>query len=850
MTDAYCLSNFIDFSQHLSQPLRHSNRIKYTCFDISDNYIIFGATSGSLYFFNRGGKFMHLIPNKHGPVTHLSISANNKYVAFSTQRSLICVYAVNLSAQAAPQVIVTHLSTDQSVQVTCIHWTPDEKQFYYGDTRGQVNLVLLSSFIGHSLLFNMSVHPLLYLDSPVVQIDDFESLLLVSNNTKCILCNTEYEEYKQIGNRPRDGAFGACFFISPHESVQPSRIYCARPGTRIWEVDFEGEVVQTHQFKSALATAPAQILKPSEGDAFSDDDADALEANDELLDYQPQNLQFAKLQRLGENFLLSYTELGLYIFDVRHSSVVLWCNKFERIVDCRVAGTDIFVFTQTGSLYSVQLQTLQAYALSLIQQSKLPQCARLLRQHVKYFADKAREHYELKQLNQLKQLLIERQQYELLNDISVIFDAIAQCTGSAMDTHSSGGSSATTERSLSTAGGGSGVRSEDSVGGVASPAPPKGVYVLENAFCDNLKQPPKSGHFKDALLTVTGKFGKNIIKYKFNIFAEEQQQQLVRELIPASERSLPFKDIKARYETQDEDEEIVCRSSSNGRKRQPAATPHISPEEKTIYNLYLIHKGAKFSRTHCVERYRAVFDEYAASELIQLLAKLGQVMLEHGDSPEQAQRNCYEMYFNYLNPELIWEMDDATRDYIADGLALLNAGVEIVRCSHCNFPLRFHNACQYHELGAVLLRYFWSRNEQLKCFDVLQSMPALLDVLAKFYLAEHNLDKVVPIVFNYGSVELLQDVGRQLNGAAWARCFEQFVELQRGRLTCVNCECVSTVEEEQLSRHFFYTWNCFLNIALDHLTASETLALIFKWSSYIPSDAIDREFYKRCLLKG
>lgn len=143
---------------------------------------------------------MHLIPNKHGPVTHLSISANNKYVAFSTQRSLICVYAVNLSAQAAPQVIVTHLSTDQSVQVTCIHWTPDEKQFYYGDTRGQVNLVLLSSFIGHSLLFNMSVHPLLYLDSPVVQIDDFESLLLVSNNTKCILCNTEYEEYKQVNH--------------------------------------------------------------------------------------------------------------------------------------------------------------------------------------------------------------------------------------------------------------------------------------------------------------------------------------------------------------------------------------------------------------------------------------------------------------------------------------------------------------------------------------------------------------------------------------------------------------------------------------------------------------------------
>lgn len=326
--------------------------------------------------------------------------------------------------------------------------------------------------------------------------------------------------YRQIGNRPRDGAFGACFFISPHESVQPSRIYCARPGTRIWEVDFEGEVIQTHQFKSALATAPAKIYKNYDSDVTHDDndDVDGHESNDEVLDYQPQQLQFSKLQRFGQDFLLAFTELGLYVFDVRQSSVVLWCNQFERIVDCRVAGSDIFVFTQTGSLYSVQLQTLQAHAISLMQQSRLPQCARLLRQHVKYFADKARENYDLKLLNQLKQLLIERQQYELLNDISVIFDAIAQCTGSALDTQSSGGSSATTERSasLSTA-----------AAATTTTVHPRGVYVLENAFCDNLKQPPKSGHFKDALLTVTGKFGKNIIKYKFNIFAEEQQQ-LVR----------------------------------------------------------------------------------------------------------------------------------------------------------------------------------------------------------------------------------------------------------------------------------------------------------------------------------
>lgn len=119
--------------------------------------------------------------------------------------------------------------------VSYLHWSADEKQFYYGTRGGEVHLVSLTlfmvrscltyfpvligraggrpprvrgmwligvlfvcfSFQGRTLL-NLSVHPILFLDSPIVQISDFESLLLVSNYTKCILCNTEYEEYKQV----------------------------------------------------------------------------------------------------------------------------------------------------------------------------------------------------------------------------------------------------------------------------------------------------------------------------------------------------------------------------------------------------------------------------------------------------------------------------------------------------------------------------------------------------------------------------------------------------------------------------------------------------------------------------
>lgn len=185
-------------------------------------------------------------------------------------------------------------------------------------------------------------------------------------------------------------------------------------------------MLQTHQFKAALATPPSKIHKPL---ANNSDIIAKYEENDEMLDYQPQNLQFLKLQMLSSDFLLTYTDLGLYILDIRNSAVVLWCNQFERIIDCVVRDSEIMVFTQTGSLYSVQLQTLQNHAIYLVREDKFLESACLMRKHVRYFADLARENYELNILNQVKNYLIEGQEYELLNDLSVIFDAIAQCEG-------------------------------------------------------------------------------------------------------------------------------------------------------------------------------------------------------------------------------------------------------------------------------------------------------------------------------------------------------------------------------------------------------------------------------------
>jgi Hermansky-Pudlak syndrome 5 protein len=44
----------------------------------------------------------------------------------------------------------------------------------------------------------VAVHKILLLDTSIVQICSYEDYLLVSTNSKCVLCNTEKEEFKQV----------------------------------------------------------------------------------------------------------------------------------------------------------------------------------------------------------------------------------------------------------------------------------------------------------------------------------------------------------------------------------------------------------------------------------------------------------------------------------------------------------------------------------------------------------------------------------------------------------------------------------------------------------------------------
>lgn len=68
-----------DVSISLSDLIFLFTRDQYTCVDVS-NYIVFGASSGSLYIFRRYPcEFLQLIQNVHGSITNVRISPNERF---------------------------------------------------------------------------------------------------------------------------------------------------------------------------------------------------------------------------------------------------------------------------------------------------------------------------------------------------------------------------------------------------------------------------------------------------------------------------------------------------------------------------------------------------------------------------------------------------------------------------------------------------------------------------------------------------------------------------------------------------------------------------------------------------
>ena len=74
-----CINKSLD---GISQPVRTAKRVRYQCIETSCTYLCIGASTGSIYIFDRNSaKLIKFISNKLNGIVLMKFSSNNKLLA-------------------------------------------------------------------------------------------------------------------------------------------------------------------------------------------------------------------------------------------------------------------------------------------------------------------------------------------------------------------------------------------------------------------------------------------------------------------------------------------------------------------------------------------------------------------------------------------------------------------------------------------------------------------------------------------------------------------------------------------------------------------------------------------------
>ncbi|XP_076589718.1 BLOC-2 complex member HPS5 [Chaetodon auriga] len=364
---SHVLAEFDCLDPLLSALRLDSGRLKCTCLAVSRKWLALGTSAGGLHLIQREGWKQRLIlTHKEGSITQVACCPHDEdFVAVATSQGLVVVWELQLERRGRPErVSVSGEHRGQAITALC--WDTSTLRVFVGDSGGKVSFLRAgSSKLGKGSGFVIfPVQTVTTVDSRVVQLGYQEGRLLVSSLSRCYLCDTEREKFWRVGNKERDGEYGACFFPQNRGLLvgQPPLLYCARPGSRIWEASFNGEVLSTHQFKQLLACPPLPLITYRNEPHYNPGQKSS------------QSIAFPKLLYLGDQNLLTWTDSAIYIFTPQSGHLLLW-TEVKDLLDIAVYRSELFCLHGSGRLSHLSLLSAERCVERLLRRESWPLAA-------------------------------------------------------------------------------------------------------------------------------------------------------------------------------------------------------------------------------------------------------------------------------------------------------------------------------------------------------------------------------------------------------------------------------------------------------------------------------------------
>uniref|UniRef100_A0A8C1BMD1 Hermansky-Pudlak syndrome 5 protein homolog n=1 Tax=Cyprinus carpio carpio TaxID=630221 RepID=A0A8C1BMD1_CYPCA len=410
----HVLAEFDCLDPLLSALRLDSGRIRCTCLSVSRKWLALGTSAGGLHLIQRDGwKQKLILTHKEGSVTQVSCCPHDEdFIAVATSQGLVVVWELHLERRGRPErVSVSWEHRGQTVTSLC--WDTAALRVFAGDVGGKVSCVRAgSSKLGKGSAFVIfPIQTITTVDSRVVQLGYSDGHLVVSSLSRCYLCDTEREKFWRVGNKERDGEFGACFLQQGSAGQRgQALLYCARPGSRLWEASFAGEVLSTHQFKQLLACPPLPLVSYKNEPHFNPAQT------------SPQSLAFPRL--LHDQNLLTWTDSAIYIFTPHSGQVLLW-TEVKDVVEISVFRNELFCLHGDGRLSHLSLMSPERCVERLMKRENwtLATTVCCMFQHA-IITSRARKSLPIDRLEQLKAQLNSGSQQQLIGQLEEVISKL------------------------------------------------------------------------------------------------------------------------------------------------------------------------------------------------------------------------------------------------------------------------------------------------------------------------------------------------------------------------------------------------------------------------------------------
>lgn len=658
-------------------------------------------------------------------------------------------------------------------------------------------------------IFQTPSASLMTLDSSIVQIDSYSKFLLISTQTRTYLCDTKKENYRQIGKKLRDGTFGACFISSGNDKKEATskspatksflqvigddeaeetdacrcvKIFCARPGSRLWKVDFDASVTCTYQFKNSLVQRPANII-------HLDSNADARLS---LTDFSvspysvPDGFNFGKLLILAKKFIFTFGSDGFYIFHPETVSLLFWSNYFGNIIDVKTANNFIYLRTDDFHLHVASVAVLEELVLETLFRKQYFFCAELCLHFSEDVLALMKVSNRIHLVAILKEKLAELDCQYLVEQIGPLLEKLQEFSDNKN----------------------------------ISQKLKSGIFVVDNAhFVQNAleNKEEESQHSAKDGSTVVDKLtesGRNI---------KEKLQFL----------EVAVKKFAADDVSKQKSKELVTETKES---QVYDMGTESDPSNDVYYNINTLYKQFELNKINRNIETQKLKDLLAAKDVVsimELLQKFSEHMKDFRDEQEIVDRWISLVFLKFLSKEQtenVFDMDPQSVTFACEAFIKVNSSSGLsCKCSY-PLPMAKQKIPQFYQIGCEICRR--------SVADITTHVPYMWKYVLTNIRNNEEIANLLLLIVQFNDEEIFKQFMDRFSYDTWDEAAKLLIKLKKGN--CINCDAKIDIQG-------CLSWTDFGLLMVQSLGGISTVKLLKRYSSCIPNEELDKNFYQTCI---